>query len=229
MTFLLGIKPSDVKQPLGKFQHTLAEKEDVRLLMRTINEHLPETGNSPLPDNLLEEAFEDLWPRLDNQLRAASEVQLHLGDTVLEMHPEGRDQRAILEEILELLRNQERRMEAIQSSSEVATGTARSPGAPRTPVTWYDVEQTQGPQASGVWVIVAGTEENVMDFVLRVRKIFPAEPHVERQIADGRWEVTFLLENPSGRVFLGRMIEIAARMAGCSILELSFWSPAGAG
>jgi hypothetical protein len=37
-TFLLDLKPTDIKQPLALFQHTEFEKEDVRKLTHTINQ-----------------------------------------------------------------------------------------------------------------------------------------------------------------------------------------------
>jgi len=43
-TFLLDLLPSDVKQPLGQFQHTQFDKEDVRKLMNDINQMVKDVG-----------------------------------------------------------------------------------------------------------------------------------------------------------------------------------------
>lgn len=48
-TLLLDVQPSEVGQPLGKFQHTIAEKEDVWKLVQTINRRLAD----PLPEGVL--------------------------------------------------------------------------------------------------------------------------------------------------------------------------------
>src|SRR5258708_4089751 len=57
-TFLHELDAGDVPQPLGKFQHTVAEKTDTFQLLRTINERLADVGGEPLNDALLTENFE---------------------------------------------------------------------------------------------------------------------------------------------------------------------------
>src|SRR5437764_1352975 len=46
-TFLHGLMPGDVPQPLGKFQHTVAERVDVLRLLRSMNQCLAESGEEP--------------------------------------------------------------------------------------------------------------------------------------------------------------------------------------
>jgi hypothetical protein len=114
-TFLHGLTPGDVPPPLGKFQHTVAEKEDVLRLLKTINGRLADVGSEPLQDRLLEENFELFWPRLEESLSKAE----RLSDAATPQTREGaaiglRDEGAKLEEILELVRSQERRLSGLE-------------------------------------------------------------------------------------------------------------------
>ncbi len=99
-TFLHGINHGDVPQPLGKFQHTIAEKEDVFKLLKSINKRLADVGGEPIDNAVLSENFEMYWPKLEERLKAAEGV----GDSV----ENPRDQKEILLEILEIVRNQQR-------------------------------------------------------------------------------------------------------------------------
>jgi hypothetical protein len=113
-TFLLDLTPGDVGQPLGRFQHTVAERDDVRRLVRTINGQLAAAGATPLVERLLDEIFEDSWPRMEARLQEARvmAVQEEIGAPVI---PEVRGERAMLEEMLELLRDQQRRLGDLES------------------------------------------------------------------------------------------------------------------
>lgn len=64
-TFLTDLRPEDVPQPLGMFQATRPEKEDVLRLLRAINEA---TSEQPVPESALSGAFDSLWPRLELDL-----------------------------------------------------------------------------------------------------------------------------------------------------------------
>jgi hypothetical protein len=66
-TFLLGgLRPQDIKAPLGMFQATRAEKVDTRRLVHTINKTVSE---EPLSEGKLDQVFEAMWPNLEGQLR----------------------------------------------------------------------------------------------------------------------------------------------------------------
>jgi hypothetical protein len=66
-TYLLcGLRPEDVGPPLSMFQHTTAEKEETRQLVRTINRTVNE---EPIPDPTLDATFEALWPNLCAKLQ----------------------------------------------------------------------------------------------------------------------------------------------------------------
>lgn len=52
-TFLHGISPIDVEQPLAQFQHTIGEKNDVRKLIHTINLAVREQNEKSLAEATL--------------------------------------------------------------------------------------------------------------------------------------------------------------------------------
>ncbi|MDQ3799963.1 MAG: toll/interleukin-1 receptor domain-containing protein [Acidobacteriota bacterium] len=109
-TFLLELKPSDVKQPLGRFQHTLAEKSDMLKMLKSINAKLVETGGQSLREGLLEEIFEESWSRLESRLNEAKELIKTVSKIKASDSPEsGRNESDKLDEILEILRSQQRK------------------------------------------------------------------------------------------------------------------------
>lgn len=68
-TFLLDLKPTDVEPPLSEFQATMAEKDDIRKLLLTINKVLEKAGQKSLPEKTLDGTFSTFWPELDNILK----------------------------------------------------------------------------------------------------------------------------------------------------------------
>lgn len=100
-TLLLDIKPADVQPPLGSFQHTTRTKDDIRKLVHTINSALQEDGEKAPPESLINNLFDKLWPELDQQLRAIAEQPSKAASPV-------RSTEEILQEILEIVRSQER-------------------------------------------------------------------------------------------------------------------------
>lgn len=109
-TFLHGLAQGDVPQPLGRFQHTLAQKGDTLRLLKTINGRLADVGGEPLSEQLLEENFELFWPQLEKRLQAVEKIPLKSTTNKLPEGDRPRAERAILDEILELVRSQERRL-----------------------------------------------------------------------------------------------------------------------
>ena len=106
-TLLLDLNPADVEPPLGQFQHTTVTKQDILRLVRSINSAVAGMGEKGVPENDLEEVFQTWWPRLkDDTGRAATLIE--------SARPAARDQREILEELLELAREQERRFVALR-------------------------------------------------------------------------------------------------------------------
>jgi hypothetical protein len=101
-TLLLDVVPADVKPPLGQFQHTSIAKDDVRRLIGTINKAVEKAGEKALTESVLDRVFETNWSSLEAQLaKAASEKA--------PKKLKGREDRELLEEILDILRGQERR------------------------------------------------------------------------------------------------------------------------
>lgn len=95
-TYLKGVEPSSVKQPLAQFQHTEAVKDDTLKLMRTINRVVEELQETSLTDTNLDATFNMWWPKLEERLNAIPE---QAGDK-----QSTRDNRELLEEILEQVR-----------------------------------------------------------------------------------------------------------------------------
>ena len=60
-----GLVPTDVKDPLAEYQHTVASKEDTRKLLTAVNRRLNEGG---LPHDRLTKSFETWWPELESKL-----------------------------------------------------------------------------------------------------------------------------------------------------------------
>jgi hypothetical protein len=120
-TFLYGLTAGDVPPPLGKFQHTVAEKPDTLKLLKTINARLAKGGADPLKDGLLEENLNLFWPQLQAKLDDAAK-RFAKGSERAEKEPKStRNERAILGEILELARSQERRLTALEAQTKPAS------------------------------------------------------------------------------------------------------------
>ena len=96
-TFLLDIKPTDIKPPLGQFQHTVFNKEDVRKLIHTINNKIIKVGEKTIPEKDLNEVFEVFFPLLNDKLSSIKTEVPNDGRI-------NRTDREILEEILQTIR-----------------------------------------------------------------------------------------------------------------------------
>jgi hypothetical protein len=66
-TLVVGMDPVDVKPPLGHFQNTRAERDDILKLMKSLNQSCAK----PIDVRVLERAFQASWPELEGQLSAA--------------------------------------------------------------------------------------------------------------------------------------------------------------
>lgn len=101
LTFLLNVDKADVTGPLGQFQHTEFTKDDVLRLLRTVRARAGEDGVVVLPETDFLRLYEILWPGLEQELTAVREQP----QSVLKAT---RPDRAILEEILSMLRSFQR-------------------------------------------------------------------------------------------------------------------------
>lgn len=94
-TYLFGVSESALEGPLVQFQATRANKDGTYRLLRTLNNLL---GDLKRSDSQLERLYEVWWPALERALRAVPAVQRsHLGK---------RDEGSMLEELLDLTRQQ---------------------------------------------------------------------------------------------------------------------------
>jgi hypothetical protein len=113
-TLLIDLESSDVEFPLAQFQHTKATKDDIFELLKTINKH---AGDGTISAELLTEAFEMWWPKLEPVFSKPS----------LKPIPKAtkRTDRQLLEELLELTRNQSRSSGNIQRYPDEQRGVVR--------------------------------------------------------------------------------------------------------
>jgi hypothetical protein len=95
-TVLLDLDPADIAPPLSWFQHTKAEKEDILLMVESINK----TVDSPNAD--LHELFGLLWPSLAEEIERIRQLPVA---TAVTPH---RDAPEILAELLDIARDTER-------------------------------------------------------------------------------------------------------------------------
>jgi hypothetical protein len=105
-TFLLDLAHSDVDYPLAQFQHTKAVKEDIFQLLQTINGQLEK--ERALADEILRSVFDTNWPALEKAIEAAAALPL-------EKAGESRSEMEILQEVLELSRNQGRLLSEVHA------------------------------------------------------------------------------------------------------------------
>jgi len=100
--FLFNIKRSEVQGPLLQFQSALCERDEIEKLLHSINASLPE--DEKLEEGRIKKVFEVWWPELKHQLEKLRK------DEAGEPQPKPEIQKevthAILEELLELARNQ---------------------------------------------------------------------------------------------------------------------------
>lgn len=102
--FIVGLKRSEVKAgPILQFQSTIPEKNDVLKLLQSINS----AGKLPLDSVRLDTIFEVWWPQLEQSL-AELEATENNPQQVLSVSKSNEHSAEILEEMLELLRQQNR-------------------------------------------------------------------------------------------------------------------------
>ena len=109
-TLLVGVQPTDVKQPLGQFQHTSFDEPDMRRLIGSINTQVREVGERALSEKVLDEVFTLNWPFLKDSV-------LNIPVVAKTGNPNDRTEKELLQEALELLRAQDRRQREVDSSS----------------------------------------------------------------------------------------------------------------
>lgn len=102
--FLYGIKRSEVQGPLLQFQSTVYEKDDIHKLLKSLNQRL--TDSERIKDEALKKALDVWWPQLE---AALNPLETHaVARTSLSKKTTNTEPADILEELLELSRNQQR-------------------------------------------------------------------------------------------------------------------------
>ena len=99
-TLLVGLQASDVTDPLAQFQATKLTKDDLLQLVKNLNGVL---GDDHMPDAHVEKAFEKWWPDLETELKKLPSDE--------SSHGPRRDQRDLLEEVLEKVRDMSNRLQ----------------------------------------------------------------------------------------------------------------------
>ncbi len=151
-TLLMGLQPTDVEQPLAQFNHTVAEKDDIRKLIKTINTALGQHGENQLPENVVNKAFDTYWGELEGKLKLISSQ----GES---KHP-NRTDREILEEMLTIIRNLEQRETPWQLARESMAEKGWTLGIPLSNLTsgFLGPGMVTGPTGSGYSGFLSGAK-----------------------------------------------------------------------
>jgi hypothetical protein len=111
MTFLIGLSPTDVPQPLAQFQATSRTREDVTKMIADLNK----LTATPVKDHILAKQIQAWWPQLDHQL---TEIERNAPAGA----PPKRSTHDMLEEVLTLLREWSRQPGLFLGPGGLATG-----------------------------------------------------------------------------------------------------------
>lgn len=100
--FLLDLKASDITEsPILQFQMANTDKDDMFKLFKTINKHL---SDEQLEEQRLEKLFNAFWPEIEKGLSEIKQIKTTTSKNMQTVQ----DREDILEEMLELLRSQQR-------------------------------------------------------------------------------------------------------------------------
>jgi hypothetical protein len=108
-TLLIGLETSDVDSPLSQFQATRANEGEILQLVKSLNKAL---GDSCLTDEHINKAFAVCWPDL--------KAELDKLPTDSESGKPVRSDRQLIEEILALVRNQNRPISRRDEDPDIA-------------------------------------------------------------------------------------------------------------
>jgi len=104
--FLFDLKRSEVKGPLLQFQSTVNDKDDIAKLIHSINNACPEAER--LDGNRLQKIFDVWWPELSQALKSIPTEAIATPDKRAGEGPADTTASAILEELLDLARDQQK-------------------------------------------------------------------------------------------------------------------------
>lgn len=125
-TFLIDLSPTDIESPLSQFNATLPTKDDVRKLVKMLNNSL---GDKGLADPILTKVFETYWPQLERELDII--IKSSLDKEVITVKRSNDD---VLTEILSITRGLDKRVRSIEN-------TDASISFYRKPIRWSDEEK----------------------------------------------------------------------------------------
>jgi len=95
-TVLFGLTPADVKPPLGKFQHTEFNEEDIKRLVRSMNG----VHQTPYDQTVIDSVAATWWPNLKKEVDSLKSTEEEGSSMPL------RSDRELIEEILTTLRDE---------------------------------------------------------------------------------------------------------------------------
>jgi hypothetical protein len=110
--YLFDISPADLAGPLIQFNTAKADKDDTRRLVNTINKAC---GDKSIPHDRVDKTFEVWWPRLGEKLE-----NIRNATPVRRAERAKRNEREILEETLELVREIRRGSTALTARRKVS-------------------------------------------------------------------------------------------------------------
>lgn len=111
-TLLIGLEPSDVKPPLSQFQATRTTKDDMLALLSTLNSKLEDRA---IPAVNLPETFSLWWPRLEAVFSKLPQDE--------DAAPTKRPERELIEEILALVRSQNRSAPVVLQAQPISAAS----------------------------------------------------------------------------------------------------------
>lgn len=111
MTFLIDLKPQDIRDPLAQFNHTSPTKPDMFELVKTLNSKLGETA---LAEARLTSVFNTFWPQFETKFNTI------MADYKPEVKAVERPQAEILSEVLETVRGLQQQLRHVMPPSKYA-------------------------------------------------------------------------------------------------------------
>ena len=95
-TFLLDLKPTDIKDPLSWFQATTTDEVEVGKLIHDLNDLVGAAGGRALSPKDIDEVFDTFWPRLKGKLERILSVKTKVAPA--------RSPNEMIEETLQIVR-----------------------------------------------------------------------------------------------------------------------------
>ena len=101
-TFLIGLKPTDIENPLAQFNHTGSHKAEIFELLKTINKQLE---SNRLEEKSLEKAFNTYWPEFHERFKEILKIK-----PAEKIVAKPRSEESMMSEVLSTVRSLEQRL-----------------------------------------------------------------------------------------------------------------------